>query len=167
MESIHLLLPQDEPDYRRILYGRDIGSNDPFAANLGFQPNLKNGGRFFSHLTDRTKGAAVDFTLPVSSLKFKYGALFEEKKRNFDSRLISVIINASGNGFTDFNLLYLPLDKIFEPDNFKRNGFSISEYQNGTNTYKAGQELFASYLMGEVPFKLFSEDFIFYRRSKT
>lgn len=152
---------RDEPDYRRIMYARDIGSNDPFAANLGFQPNLKNGGRFFSHLTDRTKGAAVDFTLPVSSLKFKYGALYEEKKRSFDSRLISVIINASGNGFTDFNLLYLPLDKIFEPENFKRNGFSIGEYQNGTNTYKAGQEMFASYLMGEVPFSLFNQDFIF------
>ncbi len=152
---------RDEPDYRRIIYGRDIGSNDPFAANLGFQPNLKNGGRFFSHLTDRNKGAALDFTLPVSKLRFKYGAIYEEKNRSFDSRLISVIINASGNGFTDFNLLYLPLDKIFEPENFKRNGFSIGEYQNGTNTYKAGQELFASYLMGEVPFRLFSEDFIF------
>lgn len=152
---------RDEPDYRRIIYGRDIGTDDPYAAILGFQPNLKNGGRFFSHLTDRTKGIGLDFTLPVSDIKFKYGALYENKKREFDSRLISVITNASGNGFTDFSLLYLPLDQIFAPENFRRNGFSIAEYANGTNNYKAKQEMMAGYLMSEAPFKLFDDSFIF------
>lgn len=152
---------RDEPDYRRVLYGRDIGTDDPYAAILGFQSNLKNGGRFYSHTTDRTKGLGLDFSLPISDAKIKYGGLYNNTKRSFDSRLISTIINASGNGFTEFSLLYLPLDQIFAPENYRRNGFSIQEYANGTNNYQAKQETIAGYLMGETPFKLFDENFIF------
>jgi outer membrane receptor protein involved in Fe transport len=149
---------RDEPDYRRVIYGRDIGTNDPFFAILGFQPNLKNGGRFFSHLFDKTKGASFDLSLSAPYAKYKFGSYFEKKNRNFSSRLISVIINAPGNGFTDFNLLYLPLDKIFSPENFRRNGFSMDEYQNGTNNYTAEHEVFAAYGMIEVPLRIFGED---------
>lgn len=152
---------RNEPDYRRVLYGRDIGTNDRFAAILGFQPNLKNGGRFYSNLFDKTRGASVNLSLYSSYAKYKFGALYEEKKRDFTSRLISVIINASGNGFTDFNLLYLPLNEIFAPENFKRNGFSIDEFQNGSNNYFAKQDIFSTYGMIEIPFFLFDEEFNF------
>lgn len=152
---------RNEPDYRRIIYGRDIGTDDPFAAILGFQPNLKNGGRFYSNLIDKTRGISIDLILPTGLGKYKLGALYEEKRRNFSSRLISVIINAPGNGFTDFNLLYLPLDKIFAPENFRRNGFSIDEYQNGSNNYTARQNIFSTYGMIEIPFYLMGEEFNF------
>ncbi|WP_290664029.1 TonB-dependent receptor [Ignavibacterium sp.] len=152
---------RNEPDYRRVLYGRDIGTQDPFAAILGFQPNLKNGGRFYSNLFDKTRGAAVDLTVPTTYAKYKFGTLYEEKKRDFTSRLISVIINASGNGFTDFNLLYLPLNEIFAPENFRRNGFSIEEYQNGSNNYFAKQDVFSTYGMIEFPFYLLDQEFSF------
>ncbi len=152
---------RDEPDYRRVIYGRDLGTNDPFFAILGFQPNLKNGGRFFSHLFDKTKGASVDLSISAPYAKYKFGSYLERKDRNFTSRLISVIINAPGNGFTDFNLLYLPLDKIFSPENFRRNGFSMDEYQNGTNNYTAKHEVVAAYGMMEIPTKIFGEDITF------
>ncbi len=152
---------RNEPDYRRVLYGRDIGTNDPFAAILGFQPNLKNGGRFYSNLFDKTRGAGIDLTLPTSYAKYKFGALYEEKKRDFTSRLITTIINASGNGFTDFSLLYLPLNEIFAPENYRRNGFSIEEYQNGSNNYFAKQDVFSSYGMIELPFYFFDQEFSF------
>jgi len=152
---------RNEPDYRRITYARDIGTDDPYAAVLGFQPNLKNGGRFFSNLFDKTRGIGLNFSMPTSYAKYKFGALYEEKKRDFASRLISVIINASGNGFTDFSLLYLPLDEIFAPENFRRNGFSIDEYQNGSNIYYAKQDIFSSYGMIEIPFFVLGEEFNF------
>jgi len=148
---------RDEPDYRRVIYGRDLGTQDPFFAILGFQPNLKNGGRFFSHLFDKSRGAAVDLSISAPYAKYKFGTYLEKKDRNFTSRLISVIINAPGNGFTDFNLLYLPLDKIFSPENFRKNGFSMDEYQNGTNNYTAKHEIVAGYGMIEIPTKIFGE----------
>lgn len=149
---------KSEPDYRRVYYGRDIGEDLPFAAILGFQPNLKNGGRFFSNLYDKSRGLSIDFKTKFYSARLKFGISFDRIRRDFSSRLISIIINAPGNGFTDFNLLYLPLDKIFEPENFRKNGFSIDEYVNGTNNYTASEEIFASYVMSEIPFSIFGRD---------
>lgn len=151
---------RDEPDYRRISYSRELGSSEPFAALLGFQANLKNGGRFFSDMYEKTRSGKIDLSMPVSFLKLKVGALYEDKNRDFNSRLIGVVINAPGNGFTDFSLLYLPLDKIFSPENFRRNGFSLNEYVNGTNNYRASQEISAAYLMAEFPIDLFDNDLI-------
>lgn len=150
---------KDEPDYRRIIYARDLGTDDNFSAVLGFQPNLKNGGRFYSDMNENTKGFAANFLLPISDIKLKFGTLVENTNRDFHSRLISVIINAPGNGYTDFRLLQLPQDKIFAPENFRKNGFSIEEYANGTNNYKAEQNIYAGYIQAEIPFKLFGYEF--------
>lgn len=151
---------RDEPDYRRVIYSREIGSDEPFAALLGFQANMKNGGRFFSDMYEKTRSGKIDLSMPLASLKLKTGALYEEKDRDFNSRLIGVIVNAPGNGFTDFSLLYQPIDKIFSPENFRRNGFSLNEYVNGTNNYKANQEISAVYFMAELPIDLFGNDII-------
>lgn len=153
------LSKKDEPDYRRLIYARDIGSDDDYYAVLGFQPNLKNGGRFFSNMDEDTKSFAANITLPVSESKIKVGTLIEKTNRDFNSRLISVIINAPGNGFTDFSLLRLPDDEIFKAENFRKNGFSIGEYANGTNNYNALQNIYAAYFMAEIPFNLFNSDF--------
>ena len=149
---------RNEPDYRRIYYARDIGSpDDPYFAVLGPQVNLKNGGRYYSDLNDDVRGGSFDIGTPILGVKIKTGALYEEKRRDFSSRLIGMLMNAPGNGFTDFALLYLPLDSIFAPENFRRNGFSIDEYQNGTNNYSAGQTVRAAYAMVDhliVPWNL-------------
>ncbi len=145
---------RSEPDYRRITYGKTLGEDAPYSAVLGFQVNLKNGGRFFSDLGENTKGLAADFTLPVSNFKIKYGGVFDNKHRDFSSRLFGIIVNAAGNGFTDNSLFYLPIDQIFAPENFRKNGFSIQEYLNGTNNYNADQKLNAGYVMIDFPVTL-------------
>ena len=150
---------KDEPDYRRLIYARDIGSDDPYYAVLGFQPNLKNGGRFYSNMNENAKAIGVNFTLPVSDFKMKFGSLIENTEREFNSRLISVIVNAPGNGYTDFNLLSLPQDEIFKPENFRKNGFSIAEYANGTNNYNAIQNVYAAFIQADIPFQIFNADF--------
>ena len=149
---------RDEPDYRRIIYGRDIGTDNPFAAVLGFQVNLKNGGRFYSDLNEDTRGFASDFTLPLPGFKLKAGGVYDVKNREFKSRLIGMVVNAPGNGFTENSLYYLPIDKIFVPENFRQNGFSIQEYFNGTNNYNAIQSLSAAYLMFELPVMIFNNE---------
>lgn len=152
---------RDEPDYRRIVYFREAGTNDPFVASLGFQANLKNGGRFYSDLADRANGASLNVAIPVGTGKFKVGGQVDEKDRDFHSRLIGMIVNGRGNGFTESELYSLPLDQIFDPANFRRNGFSIDEYQNGSNNYHAFQNVFATYAMVDLPFSFFSQDLRF------
>ncbi len=148
---------RNEPDYRRAIYSRELGSNSQFAALLGSQVNLKNGGRFYSNLDEITKGVILDVLLPFSISKIKFGVSLESKNRDFTSRLIGTIINAPGNGFTDFNLLYLPLNQIFSPDNYRKNGFSIQEYLNGTNNYNADQDYLAAYLMFDNDVNFFNK----------
>lgn len=150
---------RDEPDYRRIVYFHGVGSNDPFTASLGFQANLKNGGRFYSNLHDQTNGFSVDFSTPIASAKLKFGTLSDWKSRDFSSRLLGIVVNGRGNGFTDPELYTLPIDKIFSPENFRRNGFSINEYQNGTNNYAASQTITAFYAMLDFPFILSGNEF--------
>jgi TonB-dependent receptor len=75
--------------------------------------------------------------------------------------LIGVIQNASGNGFTDFNLLFQPLSQIFSPENFRRNGFSIQEFRNGSNTYDANQQISAAFVMLDSPFSFKNVNFRF------
>jgi outer membrane receptor protein involved in Fe transport len=148
----HSLSLRNEPDYRRLYYARDVNSpDDPFFAVLGPQVNMKNGGRFWSDLNDEVNSAAADISTPVLGVKTKFGGLYEQQEREFSSRLIGMITNAAGNGFTDFSLLYLPSDSIFAPENFRRNGFSIDEYVNGTNRYFAGQWVRAAYAMVDHP----------------
>lgn len=152
---------REEPDYRRIVYFREIGSNNPFTASLGFQANLKNGGRFYSSLRDQTNGISVNFSMPIASSKLKFGALTEGKSRNFSSRLLGIVVNGRDNGFTDADLLTLPIDKIFDPENFRKNGFSIDEYQNGTNNYAAKQTLTSFYAMLDFPLTISGNEFRF------
>lgn len=152
---------RDEPDYRRIIYARQLGTDEPFSALLGFQANLKNGGRFFSDMYEKTLNTRIDFSMPLAFSKIKVGGLYEEKDRDFNSRLIGITVNAPGNGFTDFNLLYQPLDKIFSPENFRKNGFSLSEYVNGTNNYAASQKISALYFMAEFQGDFLGNEFTF------
>ncbi|MCX7798632.1 MAG: carboxypeptidase-like regulatory domain-containing protein [Melioribacter sp.] len=157
-KAFNSISKRNEPDYRRVIYFRELGSTNQFTALLGPQVNLKNGGRFYSNLDEVTRGFNIDFSLPIVSAKLKFGTSLEHKNRDFNSRLIGTIINAPGNGFTDFNLLYLPIDKIFSPENFRKNGFSIQEYLNGTNNYKAEQDYLASYLMIEESLSLLNKE---------
>ena len=152
----HSVSDRNEPDYRRVIYGRSFEAppTEPYYALLGFQANLKNGGRFYSNLQDKSNSYATNFTLPVRNAQIKFGGSFDDTDRDFTSRLIGIIINARGNGFTDPDLYYLPIDSIFMAENFRRNGFSIDEYRNGGNNYTAFQSVGAAYAMVDVPFRI-------------
>jgi outer membrane receptor protein involved in Fe transport len=142
---------RNEPDYRRVIYGREIGSSDPLNVVLGFQANLKNGGRFFSYLKEFSNSGGTDYSIPIDQFKIKTGLNYDYRFRSFNSRLIGVIVNAPGNGYTDYSIYTLPLEEVFSPDNFRKNGLSIDEYRNGTNNYDANQTTGAAYLMAEFP----------------
>jgi outer membrane receptor protein involved in Fe transport len=151
---------RDEPDYRRSIYERPFDTDDYYAA-IGIQANVRNGGRYFSELEENIKGGSFDLSQRVGNIKATVGGAYDYNNRDFNSRLIGVIQNASGNGFTDFRLLFLPLDEIFAPQNFGRNGFSIQEFRNGSNSYDANQKIAAAYMMIDSPINIGSAEFRF------
>jgi hypothetical protein len=142
----------NQPDSRRLVYGRDISDTESkFVVVLGPQANLKNGGILFSDLRDEVKEIRSQVKFPIWRFKFTSGLDLWQTKRNFEFRLIGVVVNL--NGWTDYRMYYLPPDSIFIPDNFRRNGFSLDEYKNGTNRYKATDRNIAYYLNFELPFR--------------
>ncbi len=151
---------RDEPDYRRSIYERPFDTDNYYAA-IGIQANVRNGGRYFSELEENIKGGSFDLAQRFGSIKATLGGAYDYNVRDFNSRLIGVIQNASGNGFTNFSLLFLPLDEIFAPQNFGRNGFSIQEFRNGSNSYDANQKIAAAYMMVDSPINIGSAEFRF------
>ncbi len=146
---------REEPDYRRTSYVRDVGTDDPYRILINIQPDPKNGGRFFSDLSDVASSFGTDVTLPLGDARVKFGGLIERKEREFNARLLGFIATPR----TDFNLYYLPLDKVFAPENIGPNGFKISEYTSGTNNYDAQQRIGAAYVMIDAPLSFFGERF--------
>jgi outer membrane receptor protein involved in Fe transport len=151
---------RDEPDYRRSIYERPFDTDQYYAA-VGVQANVRNGGRYYSDLKEQIRGGSFDLSQKLGTSKITLGGAYDANQRDFNARLIGVIQNASGNGFTDFNLLFLPLNQIFAPENFRRNGFSIQEFRNGSNTYDANQQIAAAFLMIDSPFSVLGNDFRF------
>lgn len=145
---------RDEPDYRRLVYARDIGSEGKYSAVIGPQPSPKYGGRYYSDLADQVLGATANASTMMKDVKFSAGGLHESRHRDFNSRLLGVVNNARGNGITDYTLYTLPADQIFAPENFRENGFSLGEYQNGTNNYTASQQTSAAYIMADAPMQI-------------
>lgn len=151
----HSRSDRDEPDYRRSIYQRNIDDpNGIYYASLGGQANVQNGGRFYSTMEEKINGVSSDISYKVNQIKFSLGGLYDYKTRDFSARLLGMIVNASGNGITDSKLLLLPLDKIFDPANFRKDGFSIAEFRDGSNTYDANQTTGAGYVMMDAPFEI-------------
>lgn len=149
---------RDEPDYRRYSYIREHGTDNPYQILMDFQASLRNGGRFYSELRDIVRNYGTDLTIPYGSIKFKIGGLYEDKDRQFNSRLLGFVYPFSN---FDFNLLYYSIDSIFAPQNIKPNGYRIAEYSSGFNNYAASQNTAAYYMMTDIPFSFFDFSFRF------
>jgi len=149
---------RNEPDYRRYSYVRDAGTTDQFRILMDYQASLKNGGRYYSDLKDIVRNYAADVTMPLGDFKIKLGGLYEDKDRNFNSRLIGYVYPAAN---FDFNLFYYSIDSIFAPQNLKSTGFKVAEYSSGFNNYSASQATISYYAMIDVPFNFFDQNFRF------
>lgn len=148
---------RDEPDYRRYTYARGLydPEDEPMRILLSLLPNLRDGGRYYSDLSENAKGAKLDFNTELGPVRTKFGALYEKRDRSFNSRVISTV-----SQITTVNRFYFfAIDSVFQPANFRRSGFSIGEYNDGTSDYTSGDENVAWYGLFEIPFKLFDQNF--------
>lgn len=141
---------RDEPDYRRIIYTRAMGSADSYVAGLSFVPNPASGGRFFAKLNDDNWGGGSDFTVQVAQTKVKFGGLLNRVERDFSSRLFAYKISSQ----TDSRLLYSALDTLFASQHIGQRGFVIDEITNKSDKYDANEKLYAGYFMIDAPFQL-------------
>lgn len=163
-----------EPDFRKMRFDRPLAEVEfdpayPYTAQLTSteQGDGQRLGRFYSDMNDNSFSGKIDFTIPVNSdFKLKVGALGENKDRDFGARSFTIIAPPSGSSLdpeieaqlTD----YQNPDKIFAQENFRvDDGFRIGEETKMSDSYTAGEKVYAGYVMMDAGFALAEESFRF------
>ncbi|MFI5237281.1 MAG: carboxypeptidase-like regulatory domain-containing protein, partial [Ignavibacteriales bacterium] len=148
---------RNEPDFRRYTYGRDMGSppEEPFRILTSLLPNLREGGRFYSDLNEISRGYKLDLNWQLGPLKTKFGGLYDNRSRSFNSRIISMISQQTTNS----SFYYYQIDSVFASENFRQSGWSMGEYNDGTSDYNSSDENVGLYGLFEYPFSLLNQNF--------
>jgi hypothetical protein len=164
-------IKREIPNLRRNIYSiANPNSTNPIdtiplaeiAANSG-GPD-QGGGMFFSENTESIKGGKVDLSKKFNLGKdfineVKFGGLVQYRERDFFSRQLQYN-RLTINGTFDSNLLQLPNESIFTIPNIGVispgvTGFTLGDYTKFTDSYTAGSDLKAAYLMFDNRFKKF------------
>lgn len=145
---------RQEPDFRRYVTTRPIGSEESFRVAIPAQVSLAENGRFYSNLNEYAYTGAVnlEYKLGESETKaviLKAGGFMELKKRDFSARLFSLL---RGPNFDPVQFPTSPtVSEMFDPNNIATNGFLIEEGTRPRDSYDAKNNLFAGYLALTIP----------------
>lgn len=156
---------REEPDFKRMMYQRDRGSEDPYYAPIPRGSSTGNetvGGRFFSSLSDITRGYSLDFEFPVKSIRLpfkleeifassrlKFGGLLNSSERYYNARSFAPVLSISA----PYSVIYQPIDSIFRTENISPDLISYYELTGANDTYTAKQKLSAAYVMVDILYK--------------
>ncbi len=143
---------RSEPDLRRMIYSR---SRELAGAHLEAQipfndSSPESASRFYSELKDYNRSLALNLTLPVRGAKVKSGAEAVNIRRDFAARQFVYTLPVYNPQLTRS-----ALDTLFIPSHIGGpNGLQFAEYGDRRNRYDAGQTLYATYAMLDLPFEL-------------
>jgi outer membrane receptor protein involved in Fe transport len=134
---------RNEPDLREVIRGQLPDGKFTFSA-LG-----SSGIRFFSDMNDKIYEPQADHTIPFFKGKVsgvvKSGFRATIRSRDFTARRFRFIPQSSTT--LDFGL---PSDQLFAAANIRPNGFQITEFTRGTDTYDATMDIYAGYSMVDL-----------------
>lgn len=140
-----------EPDWRRLRYIRNTGSELPFTAVTSNQPVLTDAGRFFSDLNEHVITSASNYEHKIGNrtgedaAKLKFGFYTERKDRDFSARFFGYV-----NGSLEAKRL--PVSQIFAPQMVNGEGeFSVIEDTKPSDKYSASNTLLAGYASLYLP----------------
>jgi outer membrane receptor protein involved in Fe transport len=138
-----------EPGFKRMEYQQESGQGGYTRVSIpsSGQADPRLAGNFNSSLNENLYGGAFDVTIPVKWIqdknKIKLGYFGQYRKRDFAARVLGFI----RDGQFDTDLLTLPQNQIFAPENIRENGFVLSDITNGSDIYDANSFLNAGYVM--------------------
>ncbi|MBK8946655.1 MAG: TonB-dependent receptor [Ignavibacteriae bacterium] len=151
---------RDEPDSRKYVYAKDE-INDPWRLKLTVSPS-DYGARIFTNLNEYLRSLNFDFELPVNTTKIKFGTIYNTSNRFYNARHLSVVIPRGYLSGSLSQLYYLEPDSAFDINNFEYySDIRYEEYFEGTHNYSSILENIGIYLMFEIPFNLWDQNFIF------
>ncbi len=143
---------RSEPDLRRMIYSRSREfTNARYEAQIPFNDSSpESASRFYGELKDYSRSLALNLTFPVFGAKVKSGAEVMNIRRGFAARQFVYTLPVYNPQLTRS-----ALDTLFIPSHVGgANGLQFAEYGDRRNRYDAGQTLYATYAMLDLPFDL-------------
>lgn len=152
---------ENEPDLRRFrTYYSDKGNNEIVRTMIDPpSSNLFDASRYFGSLNEITFNGSVNYKYFLPSkgkekISINTGYYTEAKNRTFNSRYVSYLIPGSILPDRKQELVTLPIDQIFSPENVSReNGWLLAEGTRLIDSYTASNLLNSAYIGAEVPLK--------------
>jgi outer membrane receptor protein involved in Fe transport len=134
---------REEPDLREVIRNQLPNGTYIFSASGG------SGLRFFTDLTDHIYEPQADYSIPfykgsISGL-FKVGFRATIRGRDFQARRFLF----SPQQLTTLDLA-APSNELFAPDNIRPDGFQLTEFTRGTDTYAATMNIYAGFAMVDI-----------------
>ena len=133
------------PDRKTYIYSKNIRAPET-------EFFLERGDRSWANLDEYSRGASMDVQFPVSAIKLKLGGLVEKKERYFDIQFYLAELDRGSNAW---NLLSLPIDNVFNAENFGSGKLVLSRLSDKRDTYTGASTLYATYAMADIPFSGF------------
>jgi outer membrane receptor protein involved in Fe transport len=134
----------DEPDTRETVYVLD-GESGKYAWDAG----TLSGSHFFGKQKETSYGGGLDWTQPLikgeSGTKLKAGGLFGKRARTFDARRFRYL----PKGGTNPEVFNEAPDQLFTNQNIGT-ALALEEYTRPNDSYTAGQDIYAGYLMADT-----------------
>lgn len=165
-EAAFSKVKREIPDLRQSVYVSSSSNGDPtyYADVASGTLSPDNGGtHFYSNTDEKIYSGKLDFTQPFSFMGgkqnlLKFGGYYQKRSRTFNARLLGFGAYNVGNTYFDYNLLTLPEDKIYAPENLGgdlgngRGGFTLIDGTKPTYSYDASSNLAAGYVMADMRF---------------
>lgn len=153
------LTNRNEPDFRRFISSRNIGSNDPFVIQTlqGGNASLTNNARFYSKLNEYTTSFRADLEHRIHrkgyeneedmQIKLRAGGYVENKDRDFKARWF----NLNNPGTVPAEILNQQPSQFFDVNNLGADQLYYVEQTNLSDRYKAQNLLAAGYISTFLP----------------
>jgi TonB-dependent receptor len=151
---------RQEPDFRRFVSSRNIGTEGPFTVEVvpGSNASLARTARFYSTLNEYTSSGRADWEHRIvragyegvekMQIKLRSGLYAEYKDRAFQARWFN-LINPGG---VPQQLLNQSPERLFAPENIAADRLYYGERTNFDDRYTAQNQLLAGYVGAYVPF---------------
>jgi len=150
---------RDEPDFRRFVSSRNIGSTAPFTIETlqGSGASLTRNARFFSKLNEYSSSFRADIEHRIDrngyegdekmQIKLRAGGMAEYKDRIFSARWF----NLNNPGGVSSEILNSSPAQFFDKSNIAADKLYYVEHTNTDDKYKAQNTLAAGYVGAYIP----------------
>jgi TonB-dependent receptor len=150
---------RDEPDFRRFISSRNIGTQDPFTIEVvpGSNASLSRGARFYSSLNEYTSSFRSDIEHRIvrkgyedndkMNIKLRAGVYGEYKDRAFQARWF----NLTNPGGVAQEILNQSPKQLFAANNIASDRLYYAERTNFDDKYTAQSLLGAAYVGAFIP----------------